>query len=93
MKASSAHSRSAAFTVISWAFGIALIVFGVLNLLLVHPVPGLFYLLLSVFYLPPTDTRIRSRLGFSIPPGAKVMLGLVVLWGTLAMSELAERFD
>ncbi len=87
----SAASPSAAVTVTGWAFGIAFVVIGVLNVLLVHPVPGAFYLLLSLIYLPPVDTRLRSRFGLSIPLAVKVILGLVVLWGTLAMSELAEK--
>lgn len=93
MKASRANPRSAVFNVISWAFGIALFAIGIANVLLVHPVPGVFYLLLSLLYLPPVDAMLRRRFGLSIPPGAKVVLGLVVLWGTLAMSELADRFD
>ena len=93
MKAGSASSRPAAFSVVGWVFGIAFFVIGVANLLLVHPVPGVFYLLLSFFYLPPAEAMLRRRLGFSAPLGVKVVVGLVVLWGTLAMSELAERLD
>ncbi len=93
MKAGSAAPRSAAVNALGWVFGIAFLVIGVLNVLLIHPVPGAFYLLLSLVYLPTVDTMLRKRFGFAIPLGAKLLLGLVVLWGTLAMSELADRFD
>ena len=93
MKASSASSRAAVFNVIGWVFGLAFLVIGVLNVLLIHPVPGVFYLLLSLLYLPPADALLRKRFGFSAPLRVKVVVGLVVLWGTLAMSELAEKFD
>ena len=68
------------------------VVIGVLNLFLVHPVPGVLYLLLSVAYLPRTDIILKNRFGFSIPLVAKIILGLVILWGTLAVGDLAEMF-
>lgn len=93
MRSGSADPPSAVSSVIGWVFGLFFFAIGVLNVLLVHPVPGAFYLLLSLAYLPPADALVRKRFGFSIPLAAKVILGLVVLWGTLAMSELVERFD
>lgn len=78
--------------IISWIFGIVFFVIGVLNIFLVHPVPGVFYLLLSLMYLPQTNTILKKRFGFSIPLVAKIVLGLVILWGTLAVGELAEMF-
>lgn len=69
-----------------WFFGILFLVIGVLNLIYVHPVPGIVYILLSLAYLPP----VAKKLGFSIPFIAKVIVGLVVLWWTLGVSDLAD---
>ena len=73
-----------------WIFGLVFFVIGVLNLVLVHPVPGVFYLLLSLLYFPQTYDSIRRKIGFSIPLIAKIIFALVVLWGTLAVGDLAE---
>lgn len=74
----------------TWIFGIVFIATGVLNFFLVHPVPGLFYLLLAVFYFPQANAILKKRLGFAIPIGVKIILGIVILWGTLAVGDLAE---
>ncbi|HYC83557.1 MAG TPA: hypothetical protein VEB60_03400 [Candidatus Paceibacterota bacterium] len=75
---------------ISWLFSIIFIVTGVLNLILVHPVPGSFYLLISVFYLPAVNTLLKKKTGFAIPYAARIIFGFLVLWGTLAVGDLAE---
>jgi hypothetical protein len=78
--------------IISWIFGIAFFAIGVLNVFLVHPVPGVFYLLLSFVYFPPANAILKKRFGFSIPLVVKIILGLIILWGTLAVGDLAEMF-
>ena len=83
---------TAAQTIVSWTFGILFIVIGLLNAFLVHIVPGIFYLLLSFVYFPPAIALVRKRLGFSIPFAIRIILGLVILWGTLAVGDLAEMF-
>ncbi len=79
--------------IINWIFSIVFLTIGVLNIFLVHPVPGIFYLLLSLVYLPPISTIIKKRFDFSIPYIVKIILGLVILWGTLAVGELMEIFE
>lgn len=76
--------------VISWAFAAVFFVTGVLNLFLVHAVPGIFYVCLSVLYLPATGAALRGKLGITVPFWVKVVFGLVILWGTLAVGDLAE---
>lgn len=78
--------------IISWIFGVVFFMIGVLNAILVHPVPGAFYIILSFVYFPPVDNLLKKRLGFSIPFAVKVILGLIILWGTLAVGDLAEIF-
>lgn len=77
-------------TVISWAFALVFFVTGVLNVILVHLVPGAFYLALAIIYLPATNTFLRQKFGFAIPIAVKIILGLVILWATLAVGDLAE---
>lgn len=79
--------------IISWVFGIVFFVIGVLNAVLVHIVPGIFYLLLSLIYIPATNILIKKKLGFCIPLTVKILLGLVILWGTLAVGDLMEMFE
>jgi hypothetical protein len=83
-------TSSAVSQILSWVFGIGFIVIGILNLVLVHPVPGTFYLLFSLMYFPAISTLLKRKLGFSIPPIVKIALGFVLLWGTLAVGDLAE---
>lgn len=79
-----------AANITSWIFGAVFFVIGALNAILVHPVPGIFYLLLSLIYLPPVSAFIKKKLGLAIPFWVKIVLGLVILWGTLAVGDLAE---
>ena len=79
--------------IISWIFFIIFFIIGVLNLFLVHPVPGVFYILLSFIYFPPATAILKKRFGFSIPRLAKIILGLIILWGTLAVGDLMEMFE
>jgi hypothetical protein len=69
---------------------IIFLIIGILNLILVHPVPGVFYILLSLIYLPATDTYLKKKINLSIPPLPKIIIALVILWGTLAVGDLAE---
>ena len=75
---------------ISWIFAILFFVIGVLNLWLVHHVPGIFYLILSILYSPPTNKLLKKKIGFSISLAIKIVIGLFILWGTLAVGELVE---
>lgn len=75
---------------ISWIFTGIFIVIGILNVILVHAVPGIAYIILSFIYSPMANDLLKQKLGFTIPMWAKVVFGLVVLWGTLAVGDLAE---
>lgn len=76
-----------------WLFGLTVFAIGVLNMLLVHPVPGLIYLLLSLLYFPPVNDLFREKVGFSIPLVIKIILGIVILWFTLGVSDLGDMID
>ncbi len=79
--------------VISWVLGIIVFAIGLANLLLVHPVPGFVFLLLSLLFLPPVNSYLKSRLGFSVPLLVKIILGLVIIWFTLGVSDLGDMID
>ncbi len=80
-------------SIISWVFGIAVLAVGVLNVFLVHLVPGIIYLLLSFLYFPPANAIIKKRFGFAIPGVVKIILGLVIIWFTLGISDLGDMID
>jgi hypothetical protein len=92
MIAKSASSNIAVNSIISWIFGIAFLAIGILNVFLVHPVPGVFYLLLSFVYVPPANALLKQKFGISIPLALKLILGIVIIWFTLGVSDLAELF-
>lgn len=54
-------------TIASWTFGVILIAIGLLNLIFVHPVPGLSYLAFSCIFLPPVDDQLKLRFHLWIP--------------------------
>ena len=78
---------------ISWVIGLVVFTIGVLNLLLVHPVPGSVFLLLSLLYFPPADTFLIKNFGRPIPLWAKLILGFVIIWFTLGVSDLGDIID
>ncbi|WP_345160715.1 hypothetical protein [Pontibacter saemangeumensis] len=76
-----------------WIFGLVVITIGLLNLFLVHPVPGIAYLLLSLVYLPPANAYIRKKWRFSVPLVVKILLGIVLIMFTLGVSDLGDMID
>jgi len=81
------------FPIISWVFGAIVFAIGVLNMFLVHAVPGIIYLLVSLVYFPPANDMLREKFGFSIPVAVKVILGIVIIWFTLGISDLGDMID
>jgi hypothetical protein len=79
--------------IISWLFGTLVFAIGVLNVFLVHPVPGVVYLLLSLIYMPPANAVLKKRLGLSIPLAVKIILGIFIIWFTLGVSDLGDMID
>lgn len=79
--------------IISWIFGVAVFATGVANVVLVHPVPGIIYLLLSLVYFPPTHTILKRNFGLSISPTVKIILGIILVFFTLGVSDLGEMID
>lgn len=78
---------------IGWIFGIAVLAVGILNMFLVHLVPGIIYLLLSFVYFPPANTLLKERSGFSIPLVVKFILAIFIIMFTLGISDLGDMID
>ncbi|MDZ7612705.1 MAG: hypothetical protein U5K51_02500 [Flavobacteriaceae bacterium] len=85
--------KNRALKITSLFLGIIVFAIGVLNLLLVHPVPGFVFLILSLLYLPQTDALFKKRMGFTLPPVLKIFLAILVIWFTLGVSDLGDIID
>ncbi|WP_299820298.1 hypothetical protein [uncultured Pontibacter sp.] len=82
-----------ASNILSGIFAVVLLVVAILNMVLVHPVPGIMYLLLALLYLPQTNVFLKRRLGFQIPAVAKIILAIVLFMFTLGVSDLGDMID
>lgn len=81
------------FKILSLTFGVLVIIDGILNLLRGNdPGLGVFFILLSLVYLPPTDRLVKKWLGFKIPSIVKVLLALFIIWVTLAVGAVNEGY-
>jgi hypothetical protein len=87
------NNRPTIWSISGWIIGIAILITGILNIFLVHPVPGLAYFLISLVYLPPANTFIQKKFGFSIPLVVKIPLGIVLFMFTLGVSDLGDMID
>ena len=85
-------SSSSVWDKVSWLFAVLLILIGILNIMQVHAVPGIIYMLIASIYTPPFNTFIKKKLGFSIPGWLKFVLGFLIMWGTLGVGDLAELY-
>ena len=78
---------------ISLLFSLVVLMVGVLNIFLVHPVPGIAYLLLSLVYAPQLNSFLMEKFGFRIPPVVKILLGIAIIMFTLGVSDLGDMVD
>ena len=86
------NSKTLFYRFFGWSFFALVASLGIMNLIMVHAVPGMIYLLLSLIFLPPVNTFLSFRLGIRIPAAIKVILGIVIVWFTLGISDLAEIY-
>ena len=66
---------------------------GIANMVLVHPVPGLAYLFLSLVYLPPANHRFTKQFGLSMPLVVKLALAVIIILFTFGVSDLGDMID
>lgn len=79
--------------IFSGIFAVMLIATGLLNIVLVHPVPGMAYLILSIVYFPRVNSLLKNSFGYPIPPLVKIILGIVLILFTLGVSDLGDMID
>lgn len=77
----------------SWILGILFFMIGLLNIFMVHTVPGIIYILISFIYLPFTYEFFSKKSGILIPVVVKIIFATAILWATLAVGDLMEIFE
>lgn len=80
-------------SIISWLFALIVIAIGLANLIWVHPVPAIIYLLIALLYIPPANAIVKERLGLAIPSAIKIILGIILMMFTLGVSDLGDMID
>ena len=90
---SATNNSSKMAQIASWIVGIIVLAIGIANVLFIHPVPGVIAILIALLLLPVLDGVLRRYLGFSIPPMVKIIIGLLVIWFTLGVSDLGDLID
>ena len=79
---------------ISWIFGIAVFAVCVINTFWGNDLGfGVFILLLSFVYFPPTNTILKERTGLAIPQIVKIVLGIFIIWAALGVGELFDKIE
>ena len=68
-------------------FIIIFFILGILNILLVHIIPGIIYLVIAILFLP------KSREKFRISDKLMILFAIIILWGTIAFGDLFEIFE
>lgn len=76
----------------SWLFVILFLIIGLLNYQYIHPIPGTFYVLVAILFIPPLNNYFKEKVGIAIPFIFKLIVALLILWATLAVGDLAELY-
>ena len=92
-KSNSIHAESSILHIMAWIFGTTLLTIGLLNMFLVHPLPGIIYLLLSFLYFPPVTNLVMKRFGFLVPLVIKIILAIIIIMFTLGVSDLGDMIE
>lgn len=81
------------WNIISCIFGIAVLANGVLNMFWGNDFGlGVAFLIIAFIFFPSTNTVIKKNFGFSINYRVKIVLGILIIWITLAVGALAEGY-
>jgi succinate dehydrogenase/fumarate reductase cytochrome b subunit len=73
--------------------GTIIVDIGVVNVLFIHPVPGIILLLLSLLYFSPSERVLQKLLGWTLPITITIILFMVILWFTLGINDLGDMID
>lgn len=78
--------------ILGWIFGSLFLVIGLVNTFWGNdPFFGIFILVGSFVYFPPSNELFRQLTRFSIPVVLKVLFGLFILWAALGVGELFDK--
>lgn len=69
------------------------ILIGILNMIYIHVIPGLFYMVIALFYFPPFVSWVRQGFSVTIPYFIRIIIAFLILWATLAVGDLVEYFE
>ena len=83
-------NNSNSWRFINWILGTIFLLIGVLNIIYIDFLTGVFYILLSFLYVPPIEVLTEEKLGFALPNWLKAIIWILIMWGTLAVGDLAE---
>jgi hypothetical protein len=87
-------NKLSVLNIVSWLFGAVVFAIGFVNTFWGNdPFFGIFLVLLAFVYIPPVNTLIREKIGFSIPRIVKICLGLFIIWASLGVGELLDKID
>ncbi|MDI5895797.1 hypothetical protein [Flavobacterium algoritolerans] len=87
-------NKSNVWNIISWGFGIVVLVIGIINTFWGNDLGfGVFLIVISVVYFPPTNVIFKKITGFSIPLVIKILLGLFIIWAALGVGELFIKIE
>lgn len=75
----------------NWGFWFLVFVLALLNAIYVHPGVGIGLLVLSLIYVPPINDRLKESTGIVVPPIAKILLGMVIIWVAMIVTEVLDR--
>lgn len=79
---------------ISWTYGIIAFAIGIVNSFWGNdPYFGMFIVLASFLYFPPTSNFINQKTGYTIPRFIKIALGIFIIWAALGVGELFDKID
>jgi len=78
---------------LGWFFGLIISVLGILNICYGNDADfGVFLILISLVFYPPTNLFIKNRFRWVIPVWIKVLLAIFLIWANLAVGALAEGY-
>lgn len=66
---------------------------GILNLVLIHSVPGVACLLLPLVYFPPATAYLKQRFGLPVPVVVQGIVAFVLFLFTLGVSGPGDLLD
>jgi hypothetical protein len=81
-----------ALNIVSFVFGLLLLTIGIMNVFMVHPIPGIIYILVSLIFFAPTNNLLKKTLNFTIPFKLKLIIFILIMWFTLGVGDLAEIY-